>query len=212
MLRRNRCDSEHALENFSYRCLQNKCCAGTVVTVNMLGKLLRVRGTYFYMCPCCTGIRVWLGDGSDLNEHECICWQFGSVRSAVLARYNQNILTKSSRSADVVVSSCSMAYCGPTYSAPCCMVCKTKNLCNRGSMILPDVQRKVMRRIGLCNRHAPPEHILAQVSSFDELELALKAFCFSSSSSISGGGRRGRGSSGIGKAAMVFASRGLVPS
>ena len=53
----------------------------------MLGTLLKVCGTYFYMCPCCTGIRVWLGDGSDLNVNECMCWQFGSMRSALIARW-----------------------------------------------------------------------------------------------------------------------------
>jgi hypothetical protein len=74
-------------------------------------------------------------------------------------------------------------------------------------MILPDVEKKLMRRISLCNRHAPPEHILSQVSSFDELELALNAFCLSMSTLGSGSGRRG---GTVGRGLHTLASRASI--
>jgi hypothetical protein len=57
---------------------------------------------------------------------------------------------------------------------PCCLVCKTKNICNRANMLLPDVKNGVMRRVNLCNKHCPPEHILGTITSFDELGMALR--------------------------------------
>lgn len=73
----------------------------------------------------------------------------------------------------------------------CCILCKSKNICSRASTVLPDVERKVMRRVNLCSKHAPPDHILSTITSFDELELALSAFCINSSGvgGSSGGNR-----------------------
>jgi len=167
--------------------------AGTVVTVNMLGVVLRVCGSYFYMCPCCTGIRIWMGDGNDLNENECTCWQFGGMRSTMIFRH-----ISSTRAAldppPPPSSACMMMF--PSDVAPCCLVCKSKNTCSRASMVLPEVARKVMRRVNLCSKHAPPDHVLSTVTSYDELELSLEAF-FRSHALVPGGGGRRRASSSL---------------
>jgi hypothetical protein len=39
---------------------------GTVVRVNMLGVFLVVCRVSYYMCPCCTKLRIWTGNGGDL--------------------------------------------------------------------------------------------------------------------------------------------------
>ena len=39
--------------------------------VNMLGIFLVVCNTSYYMCPCCTKIVVWRGDGMDLLPQMC---------------------------------------------------------------------------------------------------------------------------------------------
>ncbi len=96
--------------------------------------------------------------------------------------------------------------CYPSGFVRCCMVCKSKSICtrygpcscfrvfevlvnaghdSRASMIIPDSVRKVMRRINLCSKHAPPDHLLSTVTSYDELELLLRAI--SNSSSYSSG-------------------------
>jgi hypothetical protein len=42
-------------------------------------------------------------------------------------------------------------------------------------MVVPDSRRHVMRRINLCSKHAPPDHLLSTVTSYDELEQLLGA-------------------------------------
>jgi len=61
---------------------------------------------------------------------------------------------------------------------------------------LLDVARKVMRRVNLCSKHAPPDHVLSTVTSYDELELSLEAF-FRSHALVPGGGGRRRASSSL---------------
>lgn len=37
------------------------CPPGTVVSINMLGGILKVCNTSYYMCPCCTTVKIWQG-------------------------------------------------------------------------------------------------------------------------------------------------------
>jgi hypothetical protein len=39
---------------------------GTVAKVNMLGRILRIIDTSYYMCPWCLQINAWRGDCTDL--------------------------------------------------------------------------------------------------------------------------------------------------
>ena len=57
------------------------------MTINLVGKLLKTAGCYYYMCPCCTGLRIWSGDGWDFSITECTCWKYGSLRSSIICRY-----------------------------------------------------------------------------------------------------------------------------
>lgn len=42
------------------------CPPGTVVTINMIGTLLKIGSVYYYLCPCCINLKVWASDGMDL--------------------------------------------------------------------------------------------------------------------------------------------------
>lgn len=131
------------------------CPPGTVVTVNMLGVLLKVCSIYFYLCPYCISLRVWTADCNDLcpwalrgqedgGKVQCRCNGNGSVQQQ--------------------------------QQQPCCMVCHCKNLCRRASLLLPDVERRVMKRVHLCNRHAPPEHLLGMVTSTEEFDTVVREY------------------------------------
>lgn len=136
----------------------------------MLGVMMRLNGCMFYMCPCCTGIRIWAADGSDFDRHECPCWRYGGSRSAVISAYNR-------RTADSIGLSYSSTYlCTSPVQADdstLCLVCFSKNVCPRARMVLPEVERRCMRRVNFCRKHAPPDHVLGTVTSFGELKEVL---------------------------------------
>lgn len=185
------------------------CPPGTVVTVNVVGTVLRLNGVPFYMCPCCTGLRVWLGDGSDLDCNECPCWQFGGARSAAIASYN----ARTAASLGTPFSStylCANALQSSSSSSSKhgqqkhqqhhhdqCMVCGSKNTCPRVRMLLPEVAGRCMHRINFCRRHAPPDHMMRTVTSFDELRQVITIMAANSSG---GGGGGGGGAGGLRKA------------
>jgi hypothetical protein len=157
---------------------------GTVVTINMVGILLKVCGVYFYLCPCCTGLRVWGGDGNDLHEQECTCWQFGGLRSALMRQYAHQHQRASALDPEHPVDAPfkSAAAAEPAAAAAAllparlCLICRSKSICARASLMLPDVKHRVMRRINLCSRHALPDHILGTITSVDEFQIAYREY------------------------------------
>jgi hypothetical protein len=197
-----------AVNGKGFQCKLRMCCVtgklscitcppGTVVEVNMLGVLLKVSTSSFYMCPCCTGIRVWVGDGSDMHAAQCTCWKFGGLRSCMIAQANLRTVAhaalRGSASA-LCVDGCGVdkrdmeiVHFGALRSrsiAPCCLVCRSKTLCTRASgMMLPDPEKRVMRIVSMCNRHAPPDHIIRNVTSFEELAHVVQLYIASSAAS-----------------------------
>lgn len=172
----------------------DSCPKGTVVTVNMLGVILKICNTSYYMCPCCTKIQVWRGDGLDLcnilqtldreddranlratlyrSEGPCACDIIGGGSSS--SDYSSN---------SVGVVDCGIQTRPASYDGelPRCMVCNAKNS-RKPFTVLPDLRRKIMVRCYLCVRHSIPEHVKCMVSNTEELEKAL-SFVLSSSSS-----------------------------
>ena len=136
----------------------------------MLGSLICLNGCSFYMCPCCTGVRIWAGDGSDFDMNECPCWKFGGSRSASIASFNSNA------AANVGLSFSSTYLCtNPVHvsESMLCLVCRSKNICPRARLILPECDRRCMRRVNFCRKHAPADHILNTITSFQELQQVL---------------------------------------
>lgn len=134
--------------------------------------MLKTGGSYYYMCPCCTGLRIWTGDGNDFCMNECTCWQYGGIKSAMIQKYNIKHLPRTmvNRAAGVA-SPLRMMHATPLV----CMVCRSKNICVRGNIVLPDTVRKVMRKISLCSRHTPPDHVLGTITSFEDMCKVLGA-------------------------------------
>ena len=134
------------------------CPAGTVVTINMVGVLLKICSMYYYLCPSCTGMKVWAADGSDLcpwllqgkgadvsGSRGCACREFSSARD----------------------------------KHPHCTVCGSRNICPRGSMTLIDAHSRTVQRVGLCGRHTPPDQLLCMVTCVQDFEKTVKEYCLS---------------------------------
>lgn len=188
-----------AMNGRGFQCKLRMCCLdgtlscitcppGTVVTVDMLGVLLKVGCSSFYMCPCCTGLRVWNGDGSDMHAGQCTCWEFGSLRSALVAesklRRRSHEKIEDAEVARFALQRHHHAH-NSIMAPPQCLVCKSKSVCTRATMLLPDPERRVVRRVHLCARHAPPHHILCNVTGFSELVQAVRYFLANSSTAAS---------------------------
>lgn len=119
----------------------------------MVGVLLRVCSAYFYLCPSCISLRVWAADADDLCP-----W---------LLCHNDEGRRRCRCSPPPEISS---------HHDLACVVCSSKSLCSRANMLLPDVARRTMRRVHLCSRHAPPEHLLGMVTCVEEFDAAVKQY------------------------------------
>ena len=121
--------------------------------------------------------------------------QFGSARSAAIATYNGRL----ARSAGLPFSSTYMCMNPSMGALPAaqqqsgvsnivhahCMVCGSRNTCPRVRMLLPEVGMRCMHRINFCRRHAPPDHMLRTVTSFDDLKQVVAMHMASAAASSS---------------------------
>jgi hypothetical protein len=132
-----------------------------------------------------------------MHAAQCTCWKFGGLRSCMIAQANLRTVAhaalRGSASA-LCVDGCGVdkrdmeiVHFGALRSrsiAPCCLVCRSKTLCTRASgMMLPDPEKRVMRIVSMCNRHAPPDHIIRNVTSFEELAHVVQLYIASSAAS-----------------------------
>jgi hypothetical protein len=137
----------------------------------MVGVLLKICSVYYYLCPSCTCLKVWDADGLDLCP-----WLLGVNGST----------------GDVVPCKC---HCHPEMikkpssssvgnkNSSKCVVCGSRNVCPRGSMVLLDPCTRSVRRVNLCGKHAPPEQILGMATCLQEFEEIVKDYCISKQSS-----------------------------
>lgn len=138
------------------------CTKGTVVTVNMVGVLLKICATYYFMCPCCTKVRAWSASGDDLcpwllhssaKQNVCGCHEFlQGVEGVCDDRTNS------------------------------CAVCHSKSVLSRASMVLPDPSKRSLKRLHLCSKHAPPDHMLGVVTSTRQFKSIVTYYCRNKSS------------------------------
>jgi hypothetical protein len=132
------------------------CPMGTVLKVNMLGIILKICNTSYYMCPICTNFTIWHADGHDLcpdfMKYEkvnttgsgCVCQCTDHVRD--LSRY--------------------------TPLNQLCEACNTTRVAKH-VIIVPDLQKRVMKQVHLCKRHIPTEHTMKHVFNTDDLKNAI---------------------------------------
>jgi hypothetical protein len=150
--------SKLRLSSFTGDLSCDSCPKGSVVKVNMLGVILNICNTSYYMCPCCTKVQVWRGDGMDLcnylqsiddysermrlridmyrSEGPCNCYHF-------LGKDNNNCPVDQS-----FLGTKTLIQTKPPSDdsdLPRCMVCDAKNT-KKPFMVLPDVHRKILVR------------------------------------------------------------------
>ena len=128
------------------------CPPGSILIVNMRGVLLRVCNTSYYLCPSCTTLKIWTGDGSDFHipsdGQACGC--------------TPPPLTNKKNSA------AKQNHSGTLNEFNTCSVCSSRHI-NGPPIIVPDVENRCIRSVCLCIRHAPPKHILNNVWRFGTL-------------------------------------------
>jgi hypothetical protein len=132
------------------------CPTGTIVKVDMLGILLKICNTSYYMCPICTNFTIWHADGHDLcpdfMKYEkvhtigngCVCQCTDHVK--YLSRY--------------------------TPLNQLCEACNTTRAAKH-VIIVPDLNKRVMQQVHLCKRHIPTEHMMKHVYNTTDLKNAI---------------------------------------
>lgn len=168
------------------------CPAGTVVTVDMVGTLLKIGSIYYYLCPCCINLKVWAADGLDLCPWllllpsggggngvggNCLCSCSGGGMNLHHLQQQQPHGTASARRASSSASSVQQTSSVQIHHNQYCMVCHSRNVCPRTNKVLVDASRRVLKRVSLCNRHAPPEHLLGMVTCIQDFECIVRDYC-----------------------------------
>jgi hypothetical protein len=134
------------------------CPRGTILKINMLGIILKICNTSYYMCPSCTNFTVWHADGHDLcpafenksglhpNKSECGCM-------CQCTEYAQEVIS---------------------YNTPVhvCSVCITRRVAKH-TVTVPNLQEKKIQDVHFCKRHMPTDHIMKHVFNSIDLKHAV---------------------------------------
>lgn len=155
------------------------CPPGTVLSVNMLGCILKVCNTSYYICPCCTKLQVWRGDGTDLLPVLSTMIQQERDEIRYLAKYSTklpnvfrlNVFRRlKNYTAEEACCFCSDRVHPPPQ--PRCMVCSARNT-GKPLTTLPDLASHTMVRCYLCMRHSLPDHVTRNIHNISDLRKAL---------------------------------------
>lgn len=133
--------------------------AGTILSVDMMGILLVVCNTSYYLCPCCLKLCIWNADGYDL----CPMMLAGGGRAPF-----------DSGDADDPCSCYVPAVPQAGHAHPRCVVCAGRHI-GRHVVTVPDHSRKAVVVSCFCSRHMPPPHIMANVHNMQDLVDAVRA-------------------------------------
>lgn len=144
----------------------------------MLGVMLRVCNTVYYLCPCCITLRLWCGDGNDLapcsqlrpGDATCDCAKWNSAKHTMAA----DVLPAAHPTPDVQRHGVAHI---PTGCDVRCTVCKSKHV-KHPVICVPDICNRSMRWMYLCNRHHPPAHIMKNVWGYQQLMQTVRVSRF----------------------------------
>ena len=150
------------------------CGAGTVLTIDMLGRVMTVAGEHLLLSCCCGSFVYYGGTG---HEFATACGpQCASARQLYRKRERPGRSSSSEASQ-------------PSQALPSCLVCAQRNAIQQTVQLL-DVVTRSMRTYALCSKHVVPQHIMRQLYDKD---MILRFFLLqqqASSASSRGGGRR----------------------
>lgn len=139
------------VETRALRC--TTCPNGSIVTINMLGVMLRICNSSYSLCPHCASMRIWEGDGRDFlpDGGQCDCQKptVGERR----ARKNERASLQKRRDKG-------------------CTLCGYRNLASP-PIFVPDIRGRCMRTVRLCRRHRPADHVLRTVLDLKSLQEAV---------------------------------------
>lgn len=136
------------------------CPSGSVIVINMLGVMLRVCNTSYYLCPCCTAMRIWNGDGNDLSPSACVGGEGKGYCNC------KNGVEQKAPEESKMPTACNLP------RDHHCVVCNSKNV-NHGPIWVPDVQNRVVRVARMCNKHMLPNHVTKNVWGYKQLQQAV---------------------------------------
>lgn len=114
----------------------------------------------------CTRVKAWSSDGDDLCP-----WLLLSKRN------QQDFEERVCSCESLTIHSGNIVEPAQHMSGCCCAVCGCKSVVPRASMLLPNPKHRIMRRVNLCSRHAPPEHMLGMVTSTRQFETIVSFYC-----------------------------------
>lgn len=135
------------------------CPDGTILSVDMLGVVLTVCNTPYYLCPCCIKVCVWNSDGHDLCPE---------------MHHNTDSVPDHSTYRIEDACTCSLNH-APLMEElpPRCVVCSGKHI-GRHIVTVPDHTKKTMVVSHFCSRHMPPPHVIACVHDMASLKSAVR--------------------------------------
>jgi hypothetical protein len=134
--------SAHTILNNSRMCLQscelrcNKCSnSDSLVTINMLGKMLQIERHMYFICPFCIKVHLWNSTGTEFMS----C---AAMSTAIETKKNGHIVRPTPKRSGK-----------RQYT---CFVCQKQS--NTINMSLVDVANFKMKNISLCSKHYVPLH------------------------------------------------------
>ena len=144
---------------------------GSILVVNMIGVLLKVCNTSYYMCPCCTNIRVWKGDGNDLHPVGCIAGKGVGCECAKAEKYGVGNLFEQITQ---IGWNGSPGNIGVNKQVDVCSVCMSKHMGSQKPIYVPDIETRSLKRIVLCSKHRISEHVLKTIWSYQDFLQTLR--------------------------------------
>ena len=135
----------------------NRCMSRAhMISIDLVGRVLRINQQYLYMCVQCGGIHEWRADGSDLlkcpnQPKECI-----RLRAILHDETRDTKITKA----------------GSRKCRTHCFVCA--KLCTGNGLWLLHVAAMRMVHFDLCSTHVPPTHMLQYILNTEDYKRWLK--------------------------------------
>lgn len=149
------------------------CPRGSVLCVNMVGVMLTICSTRYYMCPCCTRVRTWTGQGVDMCPNFMALPQQHPYRVNLHSRYTDIFTTETCKCGTLTTVRTDAVTTG-TLRPPFCkkVVCMMCGVLHQPKMFIqvPNIQRRCIVVAHFCYKHNIPQHVLRNITNSVELE------------------------------------------
>lgn len=152
------------------------CSDGSIVSIDMIGVVLCVGSSCFYLCPCCVRVCPWRSDGLDLCPlMQCHDSERRSLARSTSIRSDDDCVcyTQGMKDTSAVGHIGSRSSTDPhTGASQSCAVCSGGHVC-KNAIVLPDIRSRCMVVVYLCSRHMPHPHAMEYVHDIQDLRSAI---------------------------------------